>query len=662
MIGIFCYLYYKAMKKNHTIVWTAVTLLAVILLAMGCQKPQEIAIPVVVLHESSVAVSYNKAWMLADVVNDGGGEITERGFYYSKAGGALDGQLLVEGGEHFTGVLPDLLPSTAYVCKAFATNEAGRGFSREFTFTTMSDTIPLVDTYEVKDITFCSAVPSGHVLSGGGQEVMERGICYGTEMRPTIEGAHVALGSGVGPFECQLTDLQPETRYYVCAYAICTKGVYYGDQLAFDTKVLPLAVRTISVLDVTASRVKAEGEVIRDGGYEVLECGFCWGTEHNPTIEGLHIKASVGLGEYSSYFSGVESGQTNYMRAYAVNEEGVAYGDELEFVPYDHFIPWTNGMLPGWFSVSPDHQVRFSQGNLQYYPDDDRWRFAEHQWDFVGGKCWGEGIGDMEVGTVYANGTKCDNTKVGRYYPGWIDLYGWGTSGWNNGNIYYRPYDFASHVYECASYGPQGNYDLTGEYVQADWGVHNAISNVGSRQWRTPTAEEFLYLLTERNTLSGMRFAMAVVAGVRGMIVLPDDWNESIYYLSAANEFCYYSTNTITGREWLDVLEPAGAVFLPAGGARYQFTAYDGVYFDWFNNEDPIDHGMWGYSVLHYSPFYICGSYWTSSQFLGDYSAGVDNAFALKIVAYDMDPLYTSGFIANRYRCKGYSIRLISDE
>ena len=645
------------MKTNYTIHMTAFVLLAVMLFATGCKKT---VAPKVAVEDSSIVVSYNKAWMTAKVVDDGGGMITRHGFCYGRQGETFDTLLFLGDDNPFSAELPDLMPSVVYSCMAFADNEAGRGYSELFRFTTLSDTIPLVDTYTVKDITCFSAVPSGQVLSDGGQEVMERGICYGTEPRPKIEGMHVELGSGVGPFECKLTDLLPDTRYYVCAYAVCTKGVYYGDQMVFDTKVLPMAVRTIGVSDVTASRVMAKGEVIRDGGLEVTECGFCWGKEHNPSIEGLHIKASVGVGTFSYYFSGLEKGQTHYVRAYAVNEEGVAYGDELEFVPQDPFMPWPNGTSPGLFSVSRDQRVRFSHGNLQYYPDDNIWRFAEHQWDFVGGACWGEGIGDMNVGTVYANEDMCDNTKVNKYYTGWIDLFGWGTSGWDNGNTYYHPYDFASHVYESPYYGPPGNYDLAGDYAEADWGVHNTISNGGSRQWRTPTAEEFLYLLTERHTLSGIRFAMAAVAGVRGMIVLPDDWSESTYYLRSANEFCYYSTNTISGWEWLEVLEPAGAVFMPTGGSRYQFTAYDGSYFDWFNNEVWIDCGMFGNT--QYAPFYISGSYWTSSQFYGDNAAGVDNAYALKIVAWDMDPLYIAGFISVSHRCKGYSVRLVSDE
>jgi hypothetical protein len=316
--------------------------------------------------------------------------------------------------------------------------------------------------------------------------------------------------------------------------------------------------------------------------------------------------------------------------------------------------------LPGLFSVSEDRQVRFSQGNLQYYPDNNVWRFAEHQWDFVGGACWGKDIGDMNVGTVYANGTKCDNTKVWKYYEGWIDLFGWGTSGWNNGNEYYHPYDFSSYQFDCASYGPPGNFDLAGEYVQSDWGVHNTISDGASREWRTPTGDELLYLLTERATLSGVRFAMATVAGVQGMIVLPDDWNEATYYLSAANEFVNYSTNTITGLEWIELLEPAGAVFLPAGGERYQYTGSNGVYFDWFDNEGAIDHGGWMWmNNLNYSPFYISGSYWTSSQYFGGYPVGVSNAVALKIVAYEA---YVEGFFTSALRCKGYAVRLVSDE
>ena len=634
------------MKKNFTTHWAAVSLLAVMLFVTNCKRTVP---PTVAMVESSIAVSYDKVCLVAEVVSDGGGTITEYGFCYGKLDETPD-TLLCQGIESaFSVELSNLSPSTVYTCRAFARNERGRGYSDVYRFTTLNaiDTIPLVDTYTVKDITYCSAVPSGIVLSGGGQEVIERGICYGAEPVPTIEGMHVALGSGVGPFECQITDLLPETRYYICAYAICTKGIYYGDQLAFDTKPLPLEVQTGEVSDVTASRVRADGKVIRDGGYEVTECGFCWGTEHEPTIEGLHIKASVGLGKYSCYFSGLQQGQTHYVRAYAVNEEGVAYGEEVEFVPNDPFLPWPDGTLPGLFSVSENRKVRFSQGNLQFNPDDNAWRFAEDQWDFVGGTCLDDSLGEMNVGTVYANKAKCDNTKVFKYYPGWIDLYGWATSGWDNGNLYYKPYDYACHISiwgltsDCGYYGPLGNYDLSGEYAQADWGVHNPIINGGSRQWRTPRADEFNYILLQRETPSGIRFAKAVVGGVRGLVVLPDDWNASVYPLNEVNMDCDYFVNKITCGEWLDVLEPAGAVFLPAAGRRYQEVGETQI--------------LLGYQET--STYYCDGNYWTSSSCDGKvdcakviWFSGTDGAYYYPYFEYEV------------WRCYGFSVRLVSDE
>ena len=201
------------MKTNYIIATAAFSLLAAMLFATGCKKTTA---PKVAMVESSAAVSYNKALMVAEVIDDGGGTITERGFCYGKMGETPDTLLCPESGNPFSVELPDLSPSTKYTCMAFARNERGRGYSDLFSFTTMNvvDTIPMVDTYTVKEITHCSAVPSGQVLSSGGHTIEERGICYGTESLPTVEGMHVAVGSGVGSFECQLTDLLPDTRYY----------------------------------------------------------------------------------------------------------------------------------------------------------------------------------------------------------------------------------------------------------------------------------------------------------------------------------------------------------------------------------------------------------------------------------------------------------------
>jgi hypothetical protein len=629
------------MKTRFTFSMTVFSLLAAMLFAAGCKKTTA---PKVAMVESSAVLGYDKAVVGAQVVDDGHGTITERGFCYGKPGETPD-TLLCNGSENpFSVELLDLLPTTEYSCKAFAVNEAGRGSSEAFVFTTLDLPGLEVKTYDLTDLTYNSAEAHGRVENIGGPTVLECGVCYSTEENPTIDDMRVVADVTIGSFDCPLRDLTAETWYYLRAYAVCPEGPRYGREKSFLTDVLPLEVKTLAISDVTATRARVEGMVVRDGGYEVLEKGFCWGTEHNPTMDDLYSKAGIGMGSFNSYISGFERGRVHYVRAYAINEKGVAYGEEVEFVPDDMSTPWPEGTLPGVFSVSPDRRVRFSQGNLQFYPDENLWRFAERQWDFVGGQVEDPEIGSVIIGTVYANGAKCNNDKTWKYYEGWMDLFGWGTSGWNNGNEYYHPYDFAACPYHCASYGPAGNYDLTGDYVESDWGVHNTISNGGSRQWYTPSSEELVYLISERETPSGMRFAKAVVAGVSGMILLPDDWDASTYYLNAVNEHSYFVFNKITGRDWLEVLEPAGAVFLPAAGERYQVPLSNDIIYD---------------NMLYNSGTYPGnGSYWTTTQ------SGVCIAYALVISNYELGGwFFEAGCMGvESSRQNGRSVRLISVE
>ena len=205
------------------------------------------------------------------------------------------------------------------------------------------------------------------------------------------------------------------------------------------------------------------------------------------------------------------------------------------------------GAINGLFSVSATQQVYFSQGNLQYIGSATTpyWKFAEHQWEYLG----------------TTTGQNSNNQTADR------DLFGWGTSGWNCGNTYYRPWD--SNNSDGSLYGPPGQYNLTGSYAHSDWGVHNAISNGGNTagQWRTLTQSEWDYVFNSRSTTSGIRYARAQVANVNGVILLPDDWNSSYYTLnSTISSGASFSSNVISSSTWTNSLQSHGAVFLPAAG------------------------------------------------------------------------------------------------
>lgn len=186
----------------------------------------------------------------------------------------------------------------------------------------------------------------------------------------------------------------------------------------------------------------------------------------------------------------------------------------------------------GTFTVAQGKKVYFSQGNLQYQASTNTWRFAEHQYDIVGE----------------------NYEKLSSSYDGWIDLFGYGTSGWNSDNHIYQPY--SSYFW---------TYDLTGNYANADWGVYNKISNGGNKAglWRTLTYSEWYYLLFSRPHYANL-YSKGRVDGIRGLILLPDDWQ-----ISEKDKFTpngkNWDTNDYTVTEWRK-LEAKGAIFLPAAG------------------------------------------------------------------------------------------------
>ena len=199
----------------------------------------------------------------------------------------------------------------------------------------------------------------------------------------------------------------------------------------------------------------------------------------------------------------------------------------------------SDGLLAGKFSVSDTKQVQFSQGNLQavvgggYAPNyyyASSWKFAEHQWDY---------IGYAFAGSYFKTG----NT---------VDLFGWVGSDADNNRFGYGL---------CASTN-DNDYGNTISALKSDWGTL-AITNGGNTPnfgWRTLTKDEWVYLFNTRTTTSGIRYAKATVNNVKGVILLPDDWNHAL--------ISDFTSNPITAAEWTSDFEAHGAVFLPAAGRR----------------------------------------------------------------------------------------------
>lgn len=94
---------------------------------------------------------------------------------------------------------------------------------------------PTVATKSVGEITKTTATVSGDVTSDGGAEVSERGVCWNTEGAPTILDSRTKDGTGIGSFTSNLSDLTPQTTYYVRTYATNEAGTAYGEEKTFTT-------------------------------------------------------------------------------------------------------------------------------------------------------------------------------------------------------------------------------------------------------------------------------------------------------------------------------------------------------------------------------------------------------------------------------------------
>lgn len=99
-----------------------------------------------------------------------------------------------------------------------------------------STSLPSVTTTtEVTNILSTTAVSGGNVNTDGGDNIIARGVCWGTSSNPTTANDTTMNGTGIGIFTSNLTGLTFSTKYYVRAYATNNVGTSYGSEITFTT-------------------------------------------------------------------------------------------------------------------------------------------------------------------------------------------------------------------------------------------------------------------------------------------------------------------------------------------------------------------------------------------------------------------------------------------
>jgi hypothetical protein len=192
-------------------------------------------------------------------------------------------------------------------------------------------TLPVVTTGEISDITSTSAFINGEVVTDGGKEVTDRGFVWSTDPNPQITGFNEQLGTGTGSIETEITELQPGTTYFVRAYAVNEIGIAFGEEKSFSTSITLPTLTTTSVTNITSSTATSGGEITFSGGSPITARGICWGLNPNPTTANNKTENGTGNGAFVSDLTNLLAGQEYFVRAYATNAAGTAYGNQFSF-------------------------------------------------------------------------------------------------------------------------------------------------------------------------------------------------------------------------------------------------------------------------------------------------------------------------------------------
>lgn len=198
---------------------------------------------------------------------------------------------------------------------------------------------PVVSFDEVKSIAYNGATLAGTIVQVGNSKITRYGFCYAQHEKPSIADEFTNMGdctAGIS-FTGTLTNLKADTKYYVCVYAENNEGISYSNIESFTTAGVPEkpTVQTQEVTDILSTSARAGGLISSLGNVtSITQYGHVWDTKEDPTTS-LSTKTELGvkeeIGSFSSELKELLPNKKYFVRAYATNEKGTAYGETKTF-------------------------------------------------------------------------------------------------------------------------------------------------------------------------------------------------------------------------------------------------------------------------------------------------------------------------------------------
>jgi uncharacterized protein (TIGR02145 family) len=193
--------------------------------------------------------------------------------------------------------------------------------------------IPILVTFAVSNIKNTSVDSGGNITSEGSEPVKVRGVCWSVLQNPTIahKDSTTSDGKGPGNFTSTITGMKQGANYYIRAYATSSVGTAYGNQVVAALPAVLPTVTTSLIVAIDAASVKTGGVVTNNGGSKVITRGVTLSNRQNPIVDNKYPLDEGGVGSFTFLIKGLDADSVYYLRAYATNSIGTAYGNELAF-------------------------------------------------------------------------------------------------------------------------------------------------------------------------------------------------------------------------------------------------------------------------------------------------------------------------------------------
>ena len=353
--------------------------------------------------------------------------------------------------------------------------------------------LPRITTDRVESISVDSAtIFYTHSLGVTYRDGWISGVVWSTSTNPGINSATTSYLSSGEP----LTGLTPNTTYHIRAFLQNGFGTYYGQELTFTTLSIEVPTLTTTELsNITAISATTGGIITSNGRAAITARGVVWSTTPSPTTA-LATKTidGTGTGTFTSTLTGLAPATRYYVRAYATNAAGTAYGNEVSFTTTnENFVGELFGggiVVSVWDTDGVQHGLIASLTDLGVVP----WTTSAYSGIAIGtsARSFDDGFANTNAifaqagaGTTYAAGL-CIAYNAGGYTDWYLPAINelqqcynsrqtintvLGSTNGFQSNIYWSSTEYSSFI----AWGQYFSDGRTGSYYKDDYSAVRAV-------------------------------------------------------------------------------------------------------------------------------------------------------------------------------------------